>query len=1144
MFGPPDLLITDGGSEFAGAVQVVNELFGTVHEVVPEGAKWRMGQAERHGAIVKLMMMRTVKAMDLRGLSQMRLAALAAFSAKNRLCNKGGVSPLQAVTGRSTVIPGSLLQQISGGHVRFKYNQALESNEALAQAERIRQGAVEAFHWLDAHEALRRALASRSRPPALEGLREGAVVYVYDPPACRKGQARRLQDHNAWQGPGVIVCVERDRPVPGRIWVRIRGRLKAFPLEKLRLATPDEMVGSQFITKALQDVEEELQNGTLKVDEDLGEDEAPAAEPSQSSRPKPKENEEDSSSSSESGDEPEEMSDDQKERAKLLDDTPFCIRQNMMRKAEDATLPTDPHELDFAKKRRLFEKLSKSLEPPSTLQEAGIREHLTRAYAKFKSVKRAVLQKPKKASARSRASRPQGVAVAEVGDPGELKVSLEVAVPVDMFKEGEYEAMVQDTMGQWVLWSAPSTQVGDGKLLEVAASLHATDKDGVTEVVTGKARVEYKWSSLDENWKRAYAEPLKKAFKVYLDHDGIKGVPTGTVIDPARILGSRFVLTNKGDATLEGADLRARWIIGGHRDPDAGLYATSSPTASMLGHNLLNFVAVQNKWVIHFEDVSAAFLQGKQLPRAEKIYARIPRGYPPEVVEYLVEALGGNVREDLVEITKGGFGLPESPRLWYLAYKEILQELGLHELRLAPGLFRAFTPTGEVRAMASIHVDDTRYAGDESSEVLWKELHARLKFGSIRKATDGWQKFCGRWERQDPETFEVEISMQEYIANVPTVKPREETTSTTSSSNGTTTTSGSIEEVQTTSITSSSSGTTTTSGSSGGLQATSTTSSSSGTTTTSGSVGFSDIGQDTDPVVYLHEVIHGDSKVAPLTDAERKLLSSVVGQLNWAARQGRYDLCFGTSLVQQLAGQGRGEAMKWVNTVVRRAREPVRLVVRSLGCSLKDVVILSVSDAAYGAMPNGASQGGTMVLFANPHVLEGESTVCIMEAVSTKIQRVVRCSMSAEVSSLATAFEHGDYVRAVFVELIHQGFELNRWKLCVAPWPHVLVTDARTGYDAVNSETLPTDRKIAIDVGVLRQGLIEDGAGCTVRWVPGSQMVGDGLTKWHHNGVINAVMEQGVWSLRDTETSRELRRVAAAKRAAWRNRKSAKAGPT
>ncbi|CAE7534115.1 unnamed protein product, partial [Symbiodinium microadriaticum] len=89
-FGPPDLLLTDGGTEFAGHVEILNQLFGVVREIIPEGAKWRMGQAERHGAIVKLMIMRMAKALSLKGLDGMRQAALAAFSAKNRLMNKGG----------------------------------------------------------------------------------------------------------------------------------------------------------------------------------------------------------------------------------------------------------------------------------------------------------------------------------------------------------------------------------------------------------------------------------------------------------------------------------------------------------------------------------------------------------------------------------------------------------------------------------------------------------------------------------------------------------------------------------------------------------------------------------------------------------------------------------------------------------------------------------------------------------------------------------------------------------------------------------------------------------------------------------------------------------------------------------------------
>ena len=270
------------------------------------------------------------------------------------------------------------------------------------------------------------------------------------------------------------------------------------------------------------------------------------------------------------------------------------------------------------------------------------------------------------------------------------------------------------------------------------------------------------------------------------------------------------------------------------------------------------------------------------------------------------------------------------------------------------------------------------------------------------------------------------------------------------------------------------------------------------------------------------------------------MLGSVVGQLNWAARQGRYDVAFGASLVQQLAGQGKAEeALKWVNAAVRRAREEIEVVVPKFDCALEELLVVSVSDTAFGAMPNGSSQGGTMVMFADPAILKGVVAVCIMEAASTKIQRVVRCSMFAEVSSLATAFEHGDYVRAVLAELLDPNFRMDRWKLSASKWRHILVMDAKTGYDAVSCEVLPSDRKIAIDVGVLRQGLLELDATNFIRWVPGSEMPGDGLTKWAHNAVLTRVMQEGQWSLVDTEEAQALRRAAATKRAVWRSQSKA-----
>ncbi|OLP77768.1 Fatty aldehyde dehydrogenase [Symbiodinium microadriaticum] len=485
-------------------------------------------------------------------------------------------------------------------------------------------------------------------------------------------------------------------------------------------------------------------------------------------------------------------------------------------------------------------------------------------------------------------------------------------------------------------------------------------------------------------------------------------------------------------------------------------------------------------WVVHYEDVSAAFLQGKELPRTEKVYVRVPAGYPEEVAEFLLAGLEGGSRPDLVQLTKAGFGLPESPRLWYLEYKDTIEDLGLRELALVPGLFRAFHPDGTLRAMASVHVDDTRYAGDESSQVLWDALHQKLKFGKLRRATegwpDGWQKFCGPWEKQCPTTCEMWVSMQEYVKSIPLARGRDEKTLPAANAKGSSTPTAS--------------------------------------------------GDDKVVIEMMHDQITGVHEEPELSPEERKLIGSIVGQLNWAARQGRYDLSFVSSMVQQLAGQGRAEALKWVNSAVRRAREGCDCVIRRFPCALDEMLIVSVSDAAYGAMPNGGSQGGTLVMIADPAILAGPGPVYIVEATSSKIQRVVRCSMSAEVSSLATAFEHGDYVRAVWAELVDHTFKLGQWKLSAAKWRHLLVTDAKTGYDAIASEVLPSDRKIAIDVGVLREGLLEPCSENYIRWVPGSEMPGDGLTKWAHNQVLTKVMCSGEWSLVDTPEAQELRRLA------------------
>ena len=106
----------------------------------------------------------------------------------------------------------------------------------------------------------------------------------------------------------------------------------------------------------------------------------------------------------------------------------------------------DPHTLDFQKKQKLFESLVKQLEPPTPLEEAGLRRHLEDTYLKFKGVRKAFKAKPKGGPGRSRGdggheSRAECSRMRTV-----MEVSVEDLAP-GMFKPGELDAL-----GQWSLW--------------------------------------------------------------------------------------------------------------------------------------------------------------------------------------------------------------------------------------------------------------------------------------------------------------------------------------------------------------------------------------------------------------------------------------------------------------------------------------------------------------------------------------------------------------------------------------------------------------------------------------------------------------------------------------------------------------------
>ena len=119
----------------------------------------------------------------------------------------------------------------------------------------------------------------------------------------------------------------------------------------------------------------------------------------------------------------------------------------------------------------------------------------------------------------------------------------------------------------------------------------------------------------------------------------------------------------------------------------AGEYETESPTASLLAHNLLCFCAAQWSWKVFFSDISAAFLQGDYLPAERRVFVQTPKNYPLFVRRFLQSKIPAGARTDLFRMKKAGFGLAESPRLWYHRFKRGAESIGGREMKLCPGVF-------------------------------------------------------------------------------------------------------------------------------------------------------------------------------------------------------------------------------------------------------------------------------------------------------------------------------------------------------------------------------------------------------------------------------------------------------------------------
>ncbi len=122
-------------------------------------------------------------------------------------------------------------------------------------------------------------------------------------------------------------------------------------------------------------------------------------------------------------------------------------------------------------------------------------------------------------------------------------------------------------------------------------------------------------------------------------------------------------------------------------------------------------------------DISSAFLQGieREVETKGRLFLEPPRGRP----------LKGVGPDDLLEVLKSVYGLPDAPRAWWEEVIGYLRQIGFQHTRMDVAFLVYYHPDGSLGAMIILHVDDIMVATDGSkvTEAMVEKVHKKYPFG-------------------------------------------------------------------------------------------------------------------------------------------------------------------------------------------------------------------------------------------------------------------------------------------------------------------------------------------------------------------------------------------------------------------------------
>ena len=164
-----------------------------------------------------------------------------------------------------------------------------------------------------------------------------------------------------------------------------------------------------------------------------------------------------------------------------------------------------------------------------------------------------------------------------------------------------------------------------------------------------------------------------------------------------------------------------------------------------------------------------------------------------------------------------------------------------------------------------------------------------------------------------------------------------------------------------------------------------------------------------------------------------------------------------------------------------------------------------------------ASQGGFMTFFYDSRMETTERSypISIINWKSFRIKRCTVNTLSAECQAMLQGVGALHWLRFLIREAQGQDLNIQNWEDEISHLPYIAVTDSKSLYDTIqkccNTASHIEDKRTAIDVTILKRDFKQTKG--QVRWVEGTRMVADSLTKKMGSSFLREVLTKGRWSL-------------------------------